>query len=51
MGKVTRISVRVDPELKRRVTSELAREGKTLTDLVVDLLTAWLAEREVRSSR
>jgi predicted HicB family RNase H-like nuclease len=49
--KETRISIRVDPELKRRVTSELALEGKTLTALVIELLIAWLPEREVRSSQ
>jgi hypothetical protein len=49
--KETRISVRIDPELKRCVMSELALEGKTLTTLVTELLIAWLAEREVRSSQ
>ena len=49
--KETRISIRTDPELKQRVMSELALEGKTLTALVTELLIAWLAEREVRSSQ
>ena len=46
MDKEVRVSVRIDPELKRQVMSQLALEGKTLTDLVVELLTAWLAQRE-----
>ena len=45
--KEARISVRIDFELKRRVMSELALEGKTLTALVTDLLIVWLAERKV----
>jgi len=51
VDKETRINVRIDPGLKRRVMSQLALEGKTLTDLVVELLTAWLAEQEMRSSQ
>ena len=49
--KETRITVRIDPELKRRVMSDRALEGKTLTAPVTELLIAWLAEREVRSLR
>lgn len=49
--KETRISIRIDPELKRNVMSQLALEGKTLTALVTELLITWLAEREVRSAQ
>jgi predicted HicB family RNase H-like nuclease len=48
--KETRINVRVEPELKRQVMSQLALEGKTLTDLIVELLNAWLEQRKAQSS-
>jgi len=43
----TRVSVRIDPALKRRVMVELAKEGKQLTDLIIELLTEWLKRREM----
>ena len=49
MGKEVRVSVRIDPALKRLVMSQLALEGKTLTDLIVELLTAWLEQRQAQS--
>ena len=44
MDKEVRVNVRIEPDLKRKVMSELALEGKTLTDLVVELLAAWLEQ-------
>ena len=49
MDKEVRVSVRIDPDLKRQVMSQLALEGKTLTDLVVELLSAWLEQRKAQS--
>jgi predicted DNA-binding protein len=41
-----RINVRVLPDLKRRVKSVAAAEGKTLADAVREALEAWLARRD-----
>lgn len=42
----TRVSVRISSDLKRQVMAKLALQGKSLTDLVIELLTAWLQSHD-----
>lgn len=44
MAQEIRINVRIPPELKRRVKAKAALQGKTLSDVVRELLEAWVGE-------
>jgi hypothetical protein len=45
-GKSGRVVIEVDPDLKRRLYSELAREDLTLKDWFVDAASRYLSEIE-----
>lgn len=45
-GKSGRVVIEVDPALKRRLYSELAREDLTLKDWFVDAVSQYLSETE-----
>lgn len=40
------INVRVEDELHRAIKTRTAAEGKTITSVVVELLTRWIANGE-----
>ena len=44
--KIVRINVRIPESIKRRAKAQAALEGKTLSDVVRELLLAWLKEHE-----
>ena len=42
-----RIWVRVDPETKRRLFSKAERNGRTPSDVLRELITAWIDGRTI----
>lgn len=42
MANDIRLNVVIDPELKRMLKVKAAEEGKTLTDVVLELLRKWM---------
>ncbi len=42
----SQINVRIPEELHREVKIEAARKGKSLSEIITDLLTNWLKENE-----
>ena len=43
---IVRLNVRIPQDIKRRAKAQAALEGKTLSDVVRELVTAWLEEKE-----
>lgn len=46
MDKFKRLTVNVTPEFHHKVRVKAAQEGKTISDVIRELLTQWLEEEK-----
>jgi predicted HicB family RNase H-like nuclease len=47
----TRLNVRMDPGFERRLKVAAAEQGKTLSELVTEVLGSWLDRYETRKAK